>query len=114
AAEPGLAGDDCVRARVRGGEDAVEAVLDRVGENVGAAHHRDAEDDRERGQRRAQLAPEQALQGDLRHTEMRFIAARISAGSLRRSSSTIKPSARKRIRSAIAAAVASCVTITVV
>ena len=114
APERRRAGNHGVGARVGGGEDAVEPLLDRVREHVGAADHRDAEHDRERAQGSPELSPEQSFEGDLDHAEMRFIAARIAAGSLRASSSTISPSARKRIRSAIAAAPASCVTITVV
>ena len=40
------------------GEDRVERLVDRVGEDERAADHRDAEDDRDRGQRGAQLAAE--------------------------------------------------------
>ena len=46
---------------VRLDEDRVERLVDRVGEDVGAADHRDAEHDRERGQRRPELAAQQAL-----------------------------------------------------
>ena len=59
--ERGLAGDRRVGVRVDVGEDRVERVVDRVGEHEGAAHHRDAEDDRERRQDGAQLAAEHAL-----------------------------------------------------
>ena len=54
------------------------------------------------------------ITGIPRQADILLITARISAGSLRARSSAIKPSLRKRIRSAIAAAAASCVTITVV
>ena len=52
-----LAGHDGVRAGVRVDEDRVERLVDRVREDVGAAHHRDAEHDRERGQRVRSLRP---------------------------------------------------------
>ena len=52
-----LARDDRIRAGVRLDEDLVEGPVDRVGEDVGAAHHRDAEDDRDRRQRGPELAP---------------------------------------------------------
>ena len=49
------------------GEDRVEAGVDRVGEDEGAAHHRDAHHDRERGQDQPELAPEQILERDPDH-----------------------------------------------
>src|SRR5204862_473403 len=58
-----LAGDRRVRAAVDLREDAVEGALDRVGEDVGAGHHRDAEHDRDRGEDRPELAAEQAPEG---------------------------------------------------
>src|SRR5262249_61663192 len=76
-----LAGDGRVGAAVDLGEDPVERALDRVREDVRPGHHRDAEDDRDRGEDRAELPAEQACEGDAGH-EMRFIAARISDGSL--------------------------------
>src|SRR5439155_8317034 len=94
--------------------DRIERAVDRIREHERAGDHRDAEHDREGRQRRAKLAPEQALECEAGHAEMRFIAARMAAESLRASWSTIRPSARKKIRSAIEAAPASCVTITVV
>ena len=45
-----LAADDGVRVLVRLVDDRRERARDRVGEDVGAADHRDAEDDRECGQ----------------------------------------------------------------
>ena len=54
-----LAGDHRAGAFVGGGEDAVECPRDRVGEDVGAADHRHAEDDRDRGQDRAAAAEKQ-------------------------------------------------------
>ena len=70
-AERRLAADDRVGVLVRDGEDRVEALLDRVGEDVGARHHRDAEDDRERGQHGAQLAPGESLERDPDHAVRR-------------------------------------------
>ena len=62
-----LAGDDRVRLGVRLDEDRVERLVDRVREHVGAAHHRDAEDDRDRGQHRPELAPGNAAERDPDH-----------------------------------------------
>ena len=96
-----LAADDDGRALADVGEDRVERLVDRVGEDERAADHRDAEHDRDRRQRRAELAAEQARERDLDHALARPIAARISTAGLRGSSSTITPSARKSMRSAI-------------
>ena len=88
-------------------------LVDRVREDVGAAHHRDAEDDRERREVARSLRPSRPLS-----------ATRITAGSLPPSpratswavalpsSLTISPSARKSVRSAIAVAFGSCETMT--
>ena len=112
--DPGLlARDHDVRAGVRVDEDGVERLVDRVREDVGAAHHRDAEDDRKRREEGPQLAPGHAAERDLDH--LRVIsssAASTACSSAPGSSLTISPSARKRIRSAVAAARASCVTMT--
>ena len=109
------AGDHGVRALTGLVEDRVERLVDRVREDVGAAHHRDPEHDRDRGQDRTQLAAEQALHGELDHAVViASSAARISGCVERGSSLTILPSARKSTRSAMAAARGSCVTITVV
>ena len=62
-----LGGDDRVGARVRGGEDGVERLVDGVREDVGAADHRDAEDDGEGGQQRAAATQPQALERDASH-----------------------------------------------
>ena len=62
-----LAADDERRALAHVGEDRVERLVDRVREDVGAADHRDAEDDRERRQRGAQLSPQQALEREAGH-----------------------------------------------
>ena len=62
-----LPGDDDVGAGVRLDEDRVERLVDRVREDVGAAHHRDAEDDRERGEDGAELPPRHAAEGDPDH-----------------------------------------------
>ena len=111
-----LAGDHGTRVLVRAREQVVEGLLHRVREDEGAAHHRDAEDDRQRGERRAQLAAQQALErrgwSSVRSASPSCRAQRARRGPY--SSSTISPSARKTIRSATAAALASCVTIIVV
>ena len=67
APDRALAGDHGVGVLVDLGEDRAERGLDRVREHVGAAHHRDAEHDRDRGQRGPQLAPEQPLERDADH-----------------------------------------------
>ena len=65
----------CVRRR----EDAVEGLLDRVGQDQRAADHRDADHDGERRQQRADLAPREALQRDGDHRSViSSSAARIS------------------------------------
>ena len=90
-----LAADDDVRAGVRVGEDARERLVDRVREDVGAADHRDAEDDRERGQDGPDLAAEHAPQGEARHVRaISSIVSVISAWLAPWSSRTICPSAR--------------------
>ena len=62
-----LAGDHRVRVLVDLREERVERGRDRVRQHVRAADHRDAEDDRDRGERGAQLAAHQALQRDGGH-----------------------------------------------
>ena len=110
-----LARDDRVGLLVRAGEDRVERLLDRVGEDERAADHRDAQDDRDRRQRRAELARQQAAEGDAPHRSATALrTSRISDCDERPSSLTMTPSARKSTRSAIVAARGSCVTITVV
>ncbi len=98
AAENGLSGHDRVGVRVGDGEDRVESGVDRVGEDVGAAHHRDAHHDRERGQQEPELPAEQILDRDPDHAgasvSSSFIVFRISASLSPRRSSTILPSSR--------------------
>ena len=65
--EGGLAADDGIRVLVRLGEDRRERAVDRVGEDERAAHQRDAEHDRQAGQRRAKLPPREALERDAVH-----------------------------------------------
>src|SRR5205823_2002329 len=114
--ERGLAADDHVRVPVLRLEDRVEAVVDRVRQDVGAADHRHAENDRESDERRPELARRKPLQryGEHQSALSSSIAAITALGSERGRSRTISPSARKRIRSAIAAACGSWVTIMVV
>src|SRR5207248_3536616 len=108
-------GDHGARVLVGLGEDRGEALVDRVGEDERAADHRDAEDDRERGQRRAQLAARETPEREADHRPASSsITVSTSCAVTPPRSRTISPSSRKRIRSAIAAAFASCVTITVV
>src|SRR5205085_6379459 len=100
---------------VGAGEDRVERLRDRVGEDGAAADHRDAEHDRERGQNRADAAGQQPLERNPGHCPVTsWIASITSACDGRASDLAIWPSARKRTRSAIVAATASWVTITVV
>src|SRR5205085_10068834 len=92
-----------------------ERRLDRIGEGECAADHRDADDDGERGQQCADLAARASLEGDGEHQRLTSSSvSRISCALDGPRSRTISPSARNRIRSAIAAAWASWVTITVV
>src|SRR5207244_11152696 len=103
-------------AVVGGARQAVGALLHRVAHDVGAGHHRDAEHDREGAEGRPQLAAGQALERDARHQALTSsIAASTSAcPKAPWMSPTTRPSSRKTTRSAIAAAWASCVTISVV
>ena len=110
-----LAGDHRVGLLIRRAEDAVESLLDRVGEDERAADHRHADHDGQRRQQSADLATRDALQRDGDHRAViSSSVARISCADERPRSRTIRPSARNSTRSAIAAACASCVTITVV
>src|SRR5439155_11806926 len=113
-ADPGrLAGDDGVRVRVRLGEDVVEGAVDRVGEDEGAADHRDTQDDRERGEDCAELAPREPAQRDPDHCSVTSLTvSRICCSSAAPRSLTMRPSARNKIRSAIVAPRASWVTMT--
>ena len=62
-----LAGDHRVGLLVRRREDAVERLLDRVGQDERPAHHHDADHDGQRRQQGTHLAAEQSLQGDGDH-----------------------------------------------
>jgi hypothetical protein len=84
---------------IRLGEEGRERAVDRVREDVGAADHRDAEDDRDAGQRRAELAPREATQSDPDHAAASSsMTSWIVCASHSPSSRTISPSARKRTR----------------
>src|SRR5438046_841792 len=105
--------DRCLLVWLR--EDAVEGLVERVGEDERRADHSRAEHDRERGEDGAGLAAEQSFERDGNHRALTScMAASTSAAVEPRTSLTIWPSARKRIRSASAAALASWVPITVV
>src|SRR5207244_7690011 len=113
--ERGIAADHDVGVLVGLRDDRVEGAVHGVREDERAADHRDAEDDRKRAQRRAQLSSRQSLQCDLDHlAAMSSRTEMTSCASERPSSFTIRQSSRKRIRYAIGAARASWVTITVV
>ena len=74
-----LAGDHRVGLLVGRREDAVERLLDRVGQDERPADHRDADHDGERRQQRADLAAREALQRDGDHRSViSSSAARIS------------------------------------
>ena len=97
--------DDGVGLLVRAGEDRVEGLFDRVREDERPAHHCDAEDDRDRSESRAELACGEAAKRDASHCSVNALSAsRISDCDEGPSSFTIRPSARKRMRSAIVAA----------
>src|SRR3954466_8419287 len=110
-----LAGDDDAGVVVGGVEDVGERLLDGVGEDEGSADHRHAQHDGQGGEQRAGLAAQQPLERNARHRPVtssrvsRIVRAEVGPRSL-----TMFPSARNRMRSAIAAACASWVTITVV
>ena len=57
-------GDDRIGVPVDAREDGRKRRFDRVSEHVRAAHHRHTEHDRNRCERRSQLASEQALERD--------------------------------------------------
>src|SRR5581483_8963380 len=88
----------------------------RVRQHERAADHRHTEDDRERGEYRAKLSSRDAFENDLEHRyESRPCITRTTSSAVMSELSwTIWPSARNSTRSAIAAARASWVTITVV
>ena len=113
AVELGLGGEDRVGALVGGLVDLLERALDPIGEHVGAGDHRHSEEHSDRGQGRAQLplghSPERKLgQASFRRW------SRMSSMLGLRWRSTISPSPRNSTSSAVAAADASWVTITVV
>src|SRR5204863_6762186 len=110
-----LAADEGVGLGSRRGEEAGERLQRRVGEDEGAADHRDADDDGERGEHGADLAGRESLERDADHRWVTCSSAsRISWALDWPRSRTMWPSARNTTRSAIAAAWASWVTMTVV
>ena len=110
-----LACDHGVGPLVGGREQPVERLLHRVGEDERAAHHRDADHDSEGGQQRADLAGRETLQSDSDHRPLTSSSTSRMRWALQAPMSrAMFPSARNSTRSAIAAACASWVTITVV
>src|SRR3954467_8570378 len=99
--ERDLAADDGGGVLVRLAEGLRECPGDGVGQDVRAADHRDAEDDCESAQRGAQLAPEDAFEGDAGHRASSSITPITSRASERPRSRTITApimnSARTRI-----------------
>ena len=87
---------------------------DGVREDVRPADHRDAENDCERGEDGPELSSEHAFEGDGDHCASSSMTPSTACASERPRSRTMSPSARNRIRSAMAAARGSWVTITVV
>ena len=87
--------DRGVRVPVDVREDRVERLVDRVGEHERAAHRRDAEDDRDRGERRAELPRQKPLERERGHmAAISSIASPISCCEAPESSRTMRPSAR--------------------
>src|SRR5207247_508672 len=93
------------------------------GPRIGGAPHlcltpalrRHPEHDREGRQNCSELATEEPLEGDAHHSSLTSLSPASTSLWLERPSAfTMRPSARKRMRSAMVAAVASCVTMTVV
>ena len=113
--EGGALGGQHVGLLETGLEDAGERARDLVADDEGARDHGRAQDDRDRRQDGAGLAAPQAAQGDQDHwSDTSAMAVSTSCSLARPWSRTIRPSARNRMRSAIADARASWVTITVV
>src|SRR5712691_1457142 len=113
--ESSLAADDGVGSFTALREDRPEGLVDGVGEDVRAAHRGDPKDDRERREERPQLAAEECFESETGHAlSSCSISSTISCGERSFDSRPMSPSARNRTRSAIAAARASCVTITIV
>ena len=69
--ERGLPGDDGGRALPDVGEDLVERLVDRVGQDERPADHRDTEDDRDRGESGPQLSAQQPPNREAGHAEKR-------------------------------------------
>jgi hypothetical protein len=86
--------------------DALEGIPDLVRLDVGPGDHRDTEDDRDGGERRAQLSDSEAPQGEGTHRRA-LSWSRTSSTDIAPWSATTRPSARNRTRSAYAAAPAS-------
>src|SRR5205814_8619200 len=93
-----------------------ERLLDRRGEHECARHERYAEHHRDTGEQEPQPVRDQTLAGELPHAQSPSvrILSRMESAVGPWSSSTIRPSVRNTTRSAYAAAVGSCVTMTIV
>ena len=103
--------DDHVDLGVALLEDLHEGAIDLVCQYERAGDHRDAEQNRDRRQSRPQLARAESSQDETDHGYSSvLIVSRISPADRWPASRTILPSRRKSVRSAIAAALASCVT----
>src|SRR5262249_12505933 len=112
---PGRAHDG-VGALVHVGGDVVVGLLDGVGQDEGAGHERDAEEDGGRGQQEPHLVGLDGADREREHQMPPSVRMRSrtepALGSMR--SSTMRPSARNTARSAYEAATGSWVTITMV
>jgi hypothetical protein len=108
-----VVGHPDVESLVAAGEDRVEALLEGVGEHERAGDEGGAEQDGDHGQRQADLVRAQVAQGNgphrpaaerfregVGHDSRPFMVSRTVSAVGERSSSTMRPSARNRTRSA--------------
>ena len=108
--------DQSVDVLVGGLDDAVDGGGEGVGEDEGAGHERNTEDDGERRRHQSHPVGDQVLECEHEHRQvpivwMRWMTASAVGSSM---SSTMRPSLRNTARSACAAATGSWVTITIV
>src|SRR5438105_1089151 len=94
-------------------KDVGERRINGICQHVCSRNHGYAQDNGDHGQDSAELAAEESAEGDASHPRP-FITSRISSIDPAAWSRTMRPSPRKTTRSAAEAAVASCVTMTIV